>query len=379
LVLIFHYDVNEKSQNKMTAYYILMCWYIAISAFQYSMGSDMPGYMNEYNDTHWKDISWNTLLGFNNRQFGWILLMNLSKLLSNDFVFLKTIQAIFVNVIFFQFFKRQTKAIFTSILLYSIYLYLDFNLNLMRQSIAVAIFLLGYRYYTDKSWLKYYIIVFISIMFHNSAIVLLFLPILQLLKINKKSLVLLSISILAFLLSIRLLPLTDLLLNSLTILIKSDIFMLAELYLNNEKYGHSNVPLISFLLLSLLYLWTIFFNYRYNLFNSTSDLLIVFTYLFIMILNSSIPIFNRFNLYFAPILISILSNFTIFYPKIKLPNFSKSFIFFFIIIFSYSSINALFQINTSYGDRQIVQFYPYYSVFNKKISPQRAMLWKSYY
>ena len=93
LVLVFHYDVNGNSNYKMTVYYILMFWFIAISAFQYCLGSDMPPYMYEYDAVQWKDVTWSSLTGLNNRQLGWLLLINICKLISNDFVILKIIQA----------------------------------------------------------------------------------------------------------------------------------------------------------------------------------------------------------------------------------------------------------------------------------------------
>lgn len=380
LALVFHFDINGNTRYKITAYYILMFWFIAVSGFQYCIGSDMPPYMYEYDAVQWKDVTWDSITGLNNRQLGWILLINFCKLISKDFVVLKIIQAIFLNVAFFTFFKRQTKALFTSILFYSLYLYLDLNFNILRQSIAVGIFLLGYTFYAEKNWLKYYICVFSAIMFHNTAAILIFLPLLHLIKINRNSLILLSISFFICLVGIRYLPVTDFLLGHLSIFMNSDVALMADWYLTDEKYGKNSVSLISYMVVAMLYFWVIFFNYRNNMYKYKYDLLIIFTYIFILALNTSIPIFARLNYYFIPIFIYLLSNFIINFPKLRLEKRLRLIsVVFLVVLFSYSSVIGLFRINTSYDDKNIVQYYPYYTVFNKKVSPLRAKLWGAYY
>lgn len=377
LVLVFHYDVNENIYNRMTAYYVLMCWFIAVSAFQYCLGSDTPPYMHEYDKTQWRDINWGNIISLNNRQFGWLLLINTCKLISRDYFALKLFQAAILNVAFFLFFKRRTKAIFTCIFFYSIFLYLDLNFNLVRQSIAVAIFLLGYNYYTEKKWLKYYFVAFGAIMFHNSAAILLFLPLLQLIHVNNKSFVTILVLFVISSVVTKTLPLTDLFLNYLGKFSGSDVVMLGNIYLSSEKYGQSDIrSVISFM--TLLYLVVIYFNYKFDLCRSTADLLIVVAFTFLKDINASIPIFARLNFYLLPVFIYLLSNFVINFPTYKFANFKKSIIIFCIALFAFSPIQELFQENTAYYDRNLVQFYPYYTVFDKKVYPARARLFGSY-
>jgi hypothetical protein len=356
-----------------------MIWFIAISGFQYCMGSDIVIYMKEYDYTTWQDVSLDAIFGFNNRQLGWIFLVNICKIISNDFVFLKIIQASFVNIVFFIFFKKQSESIFTCILFYAIFLYLDFNFNVLRQSIAVAIFLLGYKYYIDKSWLKYYMFVFFAIMFHNSAVILILLPLFRLININDKSLNILSVFIVLFYLGTMFFPLTSIFLNNITIFMDSDITKMGEVYLTSDKYGQNTGGIITFLIMLILYLWIIFFNYRNNLYKSTADFIIFFIFIFILAINSTIPIFARFNFFYMPILISSLSNFIMNFPKIKLAeNLRMTFIILIITFLIYPPIKGLFSINTDYNDKQIVQFYPYYSIFDKKTSPDRDRYFDAY-
>lgn len=377
LILVFHYDINGNIYNRMTSYYVLMCWFIFVSAFQYSIGSDTPPYMYEYDRIQWKDINWSNIFSLSNRQFGWLLLLNLCKLISHDYVTMKIIQAVILNLAFFLFFKRRTKAIFTCILFYAIFLYLDFNFNLIRQSFAIAIFLFGYNYYTDKKWLKYYLVVFGAIMFHNTAAILLFLPLLQLIHINNKSFATIFVLFIISSVVTKTFPLTEYILGYLSKFGGSDIEFMGNVYLTSEKYGQNNITkVISFM--TLLYIIVIYFNYKFDLCRSTADLLVVIAFVFLKDINASIPIFARLNFYLMPLFIYLLANFVINFPIYKFTSFRRSIIVLCIVLFTFSPINDLFQTNTTYYDKNIVQFYPYYTVFDKQIDPMRAKLFGSF-
>ena len=121
------------------------------------------------------------------------------------------------------------------------------------------------------------------------------------------------------------------------------------------------------------------FIYRYNLYNSIEDFLIFFAYLFLFTLNNFIPIFSRFNWYFMPMFICFVSSFTIDYTKYKFVNFKFLFLVTMFFFYCFFPIRGLFQINPTFNETQIIQFYPYYSVFDKKISPERANSWATEY
>jgi hypothetical protein len=377
LFCVFYYDIMENTRNRITVYYLILVWYVAISGLQYCMGSDILIYMREYDETQWSDLSIMSLFGLNNRQFGWILLINLCKSLSSDFVVLKVIQAFFVNLSFFIFFKKQTRYIYTCIFFYSISLYFDFNFNLLRQSIAVAFFLISYKSYTEKKWFSYYLCVLFALLFHNSAVILLFLPVLNFFRVTTKYLTFLSLGVFVGFIAIRYLHVSDLFFRILSLFTDSEIAQLGGMYLEDEKYGQNTASSISFILISLLFIYVIFFNFKNNLFVSSEDFKIFFVFIFILVVSSLISIFARFNFYFLPIVIYLQSNFVIYYPIHKLSRFKLSIIVFF-FIFSYSPISSLFMLNTTFQEKQIIQFYPYYSIFDKKLSPERENLWGSY-
>lgn len=386
LYLVFYYDVNGNTRNRMTAYYLLMAWFIAVSGFQYCMGSDIIVYMDEFDYADWSDISTDNILGLYKRQFGWVLLTNVVKSLCSDFFLLKFIQAVFVNVVFFDFFKKQSNAIFTCVLFYSLLVYLDFNFNLLRQTFAIAIFLLGYRFFVEKKWFKYYFSVFLAILFHNSAFILFFIPLLHLLKINKMNLIIISSMFFLLLFSIRFLSLSSLFNNYLMLLFNdSDVSEIGAGYLNDDVYGQNTVAIIPFLVFTSLYLWIVFYYYKFiiqtnedskNIEKGISSLKFFLLYILLYVLVFSMPIFARFSFYFVPFFIIMISNFIINLSNVNYSTIRATLIVVVLIfVYSYPQLSSLFKRNTITNSQNIVQYYPYSSIFKKNIPDERYDFW----
>ena len=108
--LAWVYDVMEYPKGKWSWYYLLLFWFIIISGFQYMVGSDMPVYVDEYNnyyDTLRFDVGSSVVEG--KRQPGWVLLSCLCRMITHDFLLFKLIHAIFVNYAIFTFFKKESQ------------------------------------------------------------------------------------------------------------------------------------------------------------------------------------------------------------------------------------------------------------------------------
>lgn len=60
----------------------------------------------------------------------------------------------------------------------------------IRQSLAMCIFFIAFTYLLNKKWLGYYLLIIAAMFFHSSAFILLFLPILDKIELNKKNVIL---------------------------------------------------------------------------------------------------------------------------------------------------------------------------------------------
>lgn len=151
---------------------------VCVVGFRYRVGGDSIRYEDNYDSIPlikdlfskskwWLDFEYQPL---------WIIFASACKTISRDFVFLQIIQAIFVNSVFFYYGNKNCNHRFGFVFLYFFYGYLYFSCEILRESIAVAIFMISYKYLVNKSFFKYYIFCIIAFLFHLSAILLFFLP-----------------------------------------------------------------------------------------------------------------------------------------------------------------------------------------------------------
>jgi len=191
ILLSVKYDYSNK-KNGFTFFYVLT-WivFILVAGLRFRVGGDTIGYMTTYErlPSLW-DISYANFLDYKYDPL-WIILCALAKTISPDFTVLQIFHAFILNTIIFFFVKINTKYVFTSILVYFLFYYFHFNMEVIRESLAVAIFLISLKHFIQRQWLKYYLLVFVAFLFHSSATILFFLPLLKSFSLNKKNSILL--------------------------------------------------------------------------------------------------------------------------------------------------------------------------------------------
>lgn len=119
------------------------------------------------------------------------LSLSIIKTFTKEFWVFQLIHAIFINTVIFRFIKKNCEYKYFALLLYFFVYFVYFNMEILRESIAVAFFLIMYPLLEKKNFKKYYLLNIIAILFHYSSIILLIFPLLQKIKLNSKSVVLL--------------------------------------------------------------------------------------------------------------------------------------------------------------------------------------------
>lgn len=381
ICLIFKYDINNFSKKKSynVWYNIMMVWFICISGFAYNIGSDTVIYMNEYDNAIWDNIHNLNDLFYNNerRQPGWIILETICHSISSNFLFFKLIIALFGNWAIFRFIKKHSEYKFISILLYGFILYLHLNFNALRQILAVGLFLIGYDYLIERKLFKYYILVIFAYLFHSSAIICTLFPLFLLIKVNRKSLIMIgcitiSLSFLAFFSDIQ--QYLELFYVYYGGDMSSDLQYFSESYFTREQGTNLNLTGILFILFNaFVYLFMLYWALRPKS-NSENNTKMYLLFLSFYILNFNFQvIFFRLLFYVYPFFICILPSGIMNYAKQN----SQTKLLISIIAITYFSIiplASLFTINQTTDEPLIVQYYPYYSVFNPEIDPTRSAL-----
>lgn len=358
-------------------------WLIILSGFAYQVGADIPGYMSEYDSFSFKRIdSISDLINYkDNRQPLWVLLEYLCHGISSNFLLFKLVIAIISNWVFTRFIVKHSLYPFVSLLFYCLLLYLNLNFNALRQLLAVVFFLIGYDALVDRKWIRYFIWCFIAYLFHSSAIICLAFPLLYLIPLNTKSIIIISSSLLVgvfiILQSDVISFVYDIFLNNAE-LVPDDYSLLIEDHLSVAESNEASFNGMIFIMLQvLLMIFVLVANLK--LFGQERSLMlkILVVYILLSILNRAVPVvFTRFMQYFDIFYCCLIPSAII--PICKRITGFKLAPVIMIIVFAYLPINTLMSENKQTGRPLIVQYYPYYSVFNPKIDSQRSMLFGAY-
>lgn len=211
LLLVFLSIECEKwSGKKVNIYYwLVFCVFVFIAAFRRDIGNDSISYARNY--LYVPDLANLNMEYFNNSRYqpGYILFISLCKSISSEFYVLQILHALILNGLLFSFVKKYARNVFVALLCYAIINYLDYNTEIIRESLAIAISLHAFRYFEIKKWIHASILFLLAFSFHISAICVLLYPILFLLNGNLKSVIITSIASLLIPFSFNYLPNID--------------------------------------------------------------------------------------------------------------------------------------------------------------------------
>lgn len=177
---------NKKmSQSVRKAYLgLILIYIILLIGFRYRVGIDTINYMRAYPLSPLLHNFWNINI-FNERfEPGYLLICAICKLFSKDFWLSQLVMTAITNCCVFIFLFRYCKNPFIGIFIYFILQWLYFSTEIIRESVAIGIFLLNYRNIERKRWVKYYLLSLLSIFFHYSAIIIWFIPLAKFIKFN---------------------------------------------------------------------------------------------------------------------------------------------------------------------------------------------------
>lgn len=367
IFLCYNFDFSNKG-GKDSAYWTTCLILILLAGFRYRVGGDTLNYMYTHELIPQFTI-YNILPRINGvrAEQGWIMLTSLAKLIGPDFYWVQLIQAAIVNIAFFTFFKRYTKYCFSCVLFYYICAYFYFNFEILRESLAVSIFLLfSIRYLAEKKYLKYFLSIIVTMAFHSSAILLVIIPTLYNL-VNRKEANFLVICTIIYVFGLFLNPLFNQLIIGLGLF--SDKF---------GTYLDYNFTIFGKIMGYILYVLLPLIVYHYaKKYESPSRYFLVI-YALIGASTSLFSIFFRFINYFTPFLIL---NIALIFVEVLLNSKTRTRIensiiyILFIVVFFNQRIFVTVDKNNNY--KWYSYWYPYHSIFDPQIDPTREYIWRN--
>ena len=154
--------------------------------FRYKVGVDTISYMHAQSKIpsldHYFSLKTFTITRF---EPGYLFICSIVKTFTNEFWPVQMIMASIINGCIFYFLYHHCKRnVFVGVLLYLMFQFFYFNCEIMRESAAVGFFLLNFKNLQEKKWLNYYLLSIPSLLFHYSAAIIWFFPLIKLLKSN---------------------------------------------------------------------------------------------------------------------------------------------------------------------------------------------------
>lgn len=304
LVLIYIYDYKSFKSGRDSWYYFILIYLILVAGLRYRVGMDTIGYMNSYDinpDLHSLNLS---IFSENSKyQPLWIIYVAILKTISPSFVLLQFSNAIIVNTIIFSFIKRNSRYLFTSLFIYTTVYYLEFNFEIMRESLALSIFLIAIYYLQRSKWIPYFIICSICFGFHFSGLFTFIIPLFKKVKINKFTIsILFIISMLVY----EVAQFTETILLYLP-------FQNAKFYTNEYTDNKFTVSLnirgyIAYLIINFLIPISMLLYYKYIYKKQYIFSSFIYSMIIVGLLIVAIPIFSRFKNYLYIFYVILLSD-----------------------------------------------------------------------
>lgn len=175
--------VTEDNAFKSHRFWLLCIMLICISGFSYGLGGDKFTYMAQF-DSIPDDVSiveyMSLAILIQGNMPLWTLLTIIAKRCFDSFYALQLIQAIIINGTFCYIASKYTHRKFIFLIAYFLSLtYFLFNAEVMRESVAIAICMVGMEAYMNgkKKW--FYICYTLAILFHISAAIVIIFPLLR--------------------------------------------------------------------------------------------------------------------------------------------------------------------------------------------------------
>ncbi|MDR6968286.1 hypothetical protein J2X31_002303 [Flavobacterium arsenatis] len=368
IILIMIFDIGGRKQGRNFFYKLTGIIFVLIAGLRWKVGGDSLIYQNvfENNLAPIYDFKSNfiILLDWN---VGFTGLMSICKTVVDEFWFFQFIQAIIVNIVLFKFFRKYTDYIFTAVFLYGYFYFFNYNMEILREVLAICIFLFVYKFLEEKKLAKFYIGICIAMLFHTSASILLLFPLLKQLKLNVFGIGILLSLFIVLMTSVALFPvILDFLSFSENTSSKIAFYSSREFSFFGTVYN--------FLCFVGFPAFLYYFN-KINKIDNKFDVL-VFPYFFIALLLVAVPGFGRFINYFGPFLIVYFANTICFVMRSKrLVNVRMllcSIFFFFPMyyktVYYFSEIQGGFSGNVY---KRYEGWLPYSSVFDKEEDDRR--------
>lgn len=315
---------------------------ILVCGLRYNVGTDFKNYIT------WFMFYSDTNVNLSDKDYGFAFLIKILQLFTADPQILFIVSAIIINVLIMLFIKENTKMFDLGYFLFiTLYFYFT-SFNIMRQWIAISIFLFSLKFIYQKKLWKYLVCILIASTIHKT--VLLTIPMYWILRIELKPK---NISILAAVLIVVMSQF-----ENVIVMIGNLLHMNLSKYLlyfgESDSFGSGGYAYGIMVLLVLIIVIITRKNYLEKIKYGKEQILLAIFACIVSFVGVKSMMFSRLQLYFIPVLIVTIPNLIELVPKRQ-----KKVAYFIIIVLGMAYMYRSLSINGG-------EVLPYYSIFNYK-------------
>lgn len=381
---IVRYDYFGKERGRLFLWIFICIFLVCVAGLRYRLGQDTVMYMKDYKAVH--PIDQLSSEDFEDSRFapGFIVLTSFFKLITDEFTLFQFFQALVVNTVMFYFLYRNCRHIFFAALIYFVFSYFLLSFQQMREAFAVVIFLLAWPAFKSGKWIWWYVASLVAVTFHISAFLMFILPAICLPGVrqififgSRTWLVSLCVIVLAvavqavFFRYIEMVALTESMMERAQTYEKSHM---GGGMLNFNGIVAAFIKEIAYPVMALYCLKKKKENEGINVNKFDKGNAMVLMSVYISIFSIFVSILSRFNNYFFPFVIVILSNWVFSFIEVGSKKVRLNLVYWVILfmpmfLFQLTKYNG--SVNKSGTLKGYMVYYPYSSYFDKTLDADR--------
>jgi hypothetical protein len=362
LFFIYIYDIGKFFKGKRYTLFFIWLSFAIIAGLSYRVGIDAIRYAENF--VRQPNIFELAKFDFADSREDplWVVFSSIFRTISDNFIFLHLSHALIVNGVILYFISKYASLPFTALLIYFLTCYLFFNFEILRESLAVSVYLFAYKPLTKKNWVKYYLITLIAFFIHSSASIAFFIPFLLTITRIKSWMPIVIVGVTFIVLGSYINEIVLEILPSLNL--NDRVFYKLTTYLGRDEIGIS----IGFLLKNVVLPVILLAIDKYILHQSSKFAPITKLFLIIGVISMIIPVVDRLLNYLIVIYIIHISE-----TLHKVANRFELRILKFMVInllifcFSFASVSWLFTIDDRVSEYNYNRYFPYsFYIFGEK-------------
>ena len=175
--LATYYDFGGRVATLRSVHrWLVLLVFVLLSGLRYRLAPDNVAYMSQFNTdvVPLGDLTFEHLADARYQPL-WVLLNSFCKTLGS-FTLLQIATALIFNGCVFHFFRKATTRFFTAVLLFYLTCFFYFNMEIVRESLAVGAFLVAICRYNDRKVGAFFAWLVVAVLFHKFAALLFITP-----------------------------------------------------------------------------------------------------------------------------------------------------------------------------------------------------------